>query len=284
VTDPIATLIGLGFNKLEAEIYCHLLQNDAATPYRIARALGRQTANVYKAVETLARRGAVLVEEGDSRFCRAVPAREFIGHIKRDFLSRTTQAAALLSDLDRPTYDERVYRIESVPEVLERAASMLAIEAETVAVVDAFPRSWQAIRPAVEKAINRGVQVHLQTYEPVDIKGAIAVVAVPGRAALEHWGSEQLNVVIDGRQHLLALLSVELDCVYQALWSNSLYLSALMHAGLTSEQTIHRALQVVGRKGSLAALVRGLRAHRFFIDNQLPGQQELLARFPRDKS
>ena len=51
-----------------------------------------------------------------------------------------------------------------------------------------------------------------------------------GREAAAYWNSQQLNVVIDGRETLIALLDNELTQIHQALWSNSLYLSCLMHA------------------------------------------------------
>ena len=281
--EPAETLTGLGLNQLEAEIYCHLLQSDAQTPYRVAQSLGRQTANVYRAVDILARRGAVMIEEGESRLCRAVPVREFLRHMESDFATRVRGASEALSELERTTSDERIYRIESVAEVISRATMMLEKEAVEVAVVDVFPKAWEAIRPAVEKAIARGVRVQLQTYEPVDVATEKVVVAYPAAAVLEYWGSEQLNIVIDGRQHLLALLSADLERVHQAVWSSSLYLATLLHAGMTSEQTIHRLLHMTEKKKPAAAIVRALREHKFLKDSRVPGQLELLARFKRKK-
>ncbi|HEX8169654.1 MAG TPA: helix-turn-helix domain-containing protein [Thermoanaerobaculia bacterium] len=276
--DPIEILTSLGLNQLEAEVYVHLLQNEPATAYRIGQALGKQTANVYKAVGVLARRGAVLLEEGQNRVCRAVPVREFIRHTERAFREKTAQAAEALAGAHTPTFDERVYRVESVDAVLERAATMLEKEAKDVAVIDVFPAAFAAIRPSIEKAVRRKVQVHLQTYEPVKIAGtALHVVAHPGQQSLEHWRSEQLNLVIDARQSLLALMSQELDRVHQAVWTESLYVSVLLHGGITAEQTIHRLLH-------LGVKNRALREHRFFFNSRLRGQQELLARFRGEPS
>lgn len=79
----IALLRDLGLNQLEAEIYTFLLPNEPMTAYRVGKAIGRPTANVYKSIENLARFGAVLVEEGTNRVCRAVPVEEFIRQIGR---------------------------------------------------------------------------------------------------------------------------------------------------------------------------------------------------------
>jgi sugar-specific transcriptional regulator TrmB len=278
--DAIETLTQLGLNQLEAEIYCHLLQHEATTPYKVAQALGRQTANVYKAVEILARRGAVVVEEGESRTCRAVPVREFLRHTERAFLETTKSAAEQLAGHDRPQMDDRVYRIDSADAVFERARTMLEHEATDLAVVDAFPAALEAIRKSIQKAIRRGIRVQIQAYAPVTFDGAASlVIPAVGGASVAMWQSQQLNIVIDGRQSLLALLSTELDRVHQAIWSHSLYLSSLLHAGMTSEQTIHHLTRLVDAKRSPTAVARAIRGHRFFLNSHVPGQQELLARF-----
>ncbi len=276
---PAETLTSLGLNELEAEIYVHLLQQEPMTAYRVAQSLGRQTANVYKAVESLARRGAVLIEEGENRLCRAVPVREFIRHTERDYLARTKAAAEALKELHRPTFDERVYRVESVPQLFDQAATMLQ-GARTVAVVDAFPAAAAKVRPAVEKAIRRGVKVFVQAYDDAAVEGAIMTVPPDPASVLEYWHSEQLNIVVDGEQCLLALLTRSLDAIHQAFWSNSPYLAALLHSGLTAEHTLHR---LAGTRGE-RELRRVLGEHRFFLHDELPGSRALLARFQPKKA
>jgi hypothetical protein len=85
--------------------------------------------------------------------------------------------------------------------------------------------------------------------------------------------------VVDGREALLALLDNEISRIYQAHWSNSLYLSCLVHAGITSEQTIHRLFEARAQNRSRAELDEILDRHRFFLNSEVPGQKELVARF-----
>jgi sugar-specific transcriptional regulator TrmB len=278
VPDAIELLTSIGLNALEAEVYVHLLQHEPMTAYRVAQLIDRQTANVYKAVDSLARRGAVLVEEGESRVCRAVPVREFIRQTERDYLSRTKAAAAALADLHQPSFDERVYRIDSVPQVFERAATMLD-HARSVAVVDAFPAALARVRPFVEKTILRGVKVYVQAYEPLTLEGALTVAPSDPARVLEHWKSEQLNLVVDGEQCLLALLSEPLDRIHQALWTNSPYIAVLLHAGMTAEHTLHRLARARGERETR----RVLGEHRFFLHDEVPGSRALIARFRRKK-
>ncbi|HVG24822.1 MAG TPA: helix-turn-helix domain-containing protein [Thermoanaerobaculia bacterium] len=279
-TTPTETLTSLGLNDLEAEIYVHLLQHEPMTAYRVAQSLGRQTANVYKAMESLSRRGAVLIEEGESRLCRAVPVREFLRHTEREYLARTKAASEALAELHRPSFDERVYRVESIAQVFEQVSTMLQA-ARAIAVVDAFPAAAEKIRPAVEKAIRRGVKVYVQAYDDTVIKGAIHITPPDPAAVLAYWQSEQLNVVVDGEQCLVALLTRSLDGIHQALWSNSPYLAALLHGGLTAEHTLHRLSAATNER----AMRRILGEHRFFLHDELPGSRALLARFqPKKKA
>src|SRR5688572_22401604 len=136
----VEVLRELGLNQLEAEVYAYLLPREPMTAYRIGRALGRPTANVYKAVEALAREGAVLVEEGANRKCRAVPAPEFLRDRERAFVRKSRDAEDILSALQGDSYDERVYRVESVSELLRRARAMID-RSSRVVVVDAFPNA-----------------------------------------------------------------------------------------------------------------------------------------------
>src|SRR6266542_1955367 len=92
----IEVLREIGLNQLEAEVYTFLLPSEPVTAYAVGAALGKATANVYKAIERLARLGAVLVEEGASRRCRAVPLKEFLRHTERERAARTREAEVAL--------------------------------------------------------------------------------------------------------------------------------------------------------------------------------------------
>jgi sugar-specific transcriptional regulator TrmB len=277
--DILDRLVELGLNRLEAEVYTFLLANRPMTAYRVAKHLGRPTANTYKAIEALARRGAVLVEEGENRLCRAVPAAEFLRHLEQGFLSQTREAATALAQLLQQSDDERVYRLESAPQLLERCRQMLE-RCERVAVVDAFPQALAAVQPAVADAVERGIRVHVQAYTPVHLPGAVVAQVDIGQQAVEHWGSQQLNIAVDGRECVIALLSHDLAEVYQGLWSNSLYLSCLLHSGMLSEQTLHH-LRDLGESASGDDFRAVLARHPFFLNSDVPGQRELLTRYLR---
>jgi sugar-specific transcriptional regulator TrmB len=56
-----------------------------ATGYRVGREIGRPTANVYKALDALVAKGAVLVQEGGAGLFAPVPPRRFLAQLRGAF-------------------------------------------------------------------------------------------------------------------------------------------------------------------------------------------------------
>src|SRR5215475_6212545 len=119
------TLENLGFSEIESLIYCFLLKESPATGYRISHAIGKPTANTYKAIAALAQSGAIVVDDSQNRLCRAVPPAELLERLDRDFGARRHQAAAQLAKIRPASGDDRVYQLEDVDQAFERARAML---------------------------------------------------------------------------------------------------------------------------------------------------------------
>ena len=96
---------------------------------------------------------------------------------------------------------------------------------------------------------------------------------------LAYRASQQLNMVVDGQEALLALLNADLTAVHQAIWSQSLYLSSIVHAGMMREQVVHRLMAVQSSEDALEQMRTILAEQQFFYSSNVPGQRALLARF-----
>jgi HTH-type transcriptional regulator, sugar sensing transcriptional regulator len=272
------TLSSLGLSSLEAELYVHLLSQAApVTAYRAGQALGKATANVYKAMDSLAQKGAVTIEEGDPRLCRAAAPEEFLRQLERRFQERRRHAAGELAKLGTVPAEERIYRLVSVPLVLERARVMLG-RARRVVVIDGFPKTLAAIAPAIVETAARGVAVRVLAYAPIELAGAEVVVAPCGEVSLGFWRSQQLNLVVDAEEALIALVDNELGAVLQALWTDNLYLACLLHAGFGMERTFHHIETLRGQISMPPELIALLDQQGFFFNSDLPGQRRLMAR------
>jgi len=228
VRDSVKALADLGFTNLEAEIYAFLLQESPATGYRIAQAIGKPAANTYKAIQTLEQKGAVIVEDGVSRMCRAVSSEELLSRLTREFETKRISAMASLTALNNPTADERIYQIRSRDQVFQRAREMLA-EAKQVALGILPGRFVKELAEDLLKATARSVDIALKSDQAVRIEGVEAVPdAIDGRAITT------LHLVVDGEQTLLATFDTS-GTLSHAVWTRSPMLAVAHHEGLANE-------------------------------------------------
>jgi HTH-type transcriptional regulator, sugar sensing transcriptional regulator len=231
--EPTQALQDLGFTGIEALVYLYLLRNAPATGYRVSHAIGKPTANTYKAIASLAGQGAVIVDDGGSGAVRAVPPDELLAGIARRAGERRDAARAALADLASDTADDRVYALRDREQVLERARAMLT-RAGVIVLGDLFPATFDLLHDDLAAAAGRGVRVVVRTYAPAEAAG-VRCVTSPGRDGAGHWPGQQLSLVVDGAEHLLALFDAGLHTVHQAVWSRSAFLSCLHHNHVAME-------------------------------------------------
>lgn len=272
--DPIRSLTDLGFTQLEAEIYAFLLQESPATGYRVAQALGKPAANTYKAIESLAGKGAVLVEEGSNRQCRAVPAEELLGRLERGFKERRARASEALASLRPAAEDDRVYQLRSLEQVLERGRAMLA-RAREIVMADFFPAAVEALRPDLEAAAARGLKVAVQVYQPAEVEGARVVTFPRGLELMDAFSGQWIILVVDGAEYLLAFLSRDGRQLQQAVWTGSPFLAHLLYCYMVSEFTFCGLLADPETPGEVRQI---LGKHRAFYPFDVPGFQALAQR------
>lgn len=247
----LQALAGLGFSEIEARVYAYLLSGPPATGYRVSHAIGKPTANTYKAIQALQDKGALLVDEGANKLCRAVPPGELLAALERRFQQQRGRAEDELSRLHRPESDDRIYQFTSVDQVFERAETMLG-QARKIVLLDVFPAVAARLGPALRAVAGRGVEVVAKIYAPLVIPAARLVAEPSPERALAEWPGQQLSLVVDAEEHLLALFSPDLGDVRQAVWSPSLFLSSMHHNHLASEilVTLQDAVLAAGGRTS----------------------------------
>jgi HTH-type transcriptional regulator, sugar sensing transcriptional regulator len=233
LTGELAALQALGFTEIEARVYACLVQESPATGYRVSHLIGRPTPNTYKALASLAQKGAVILDDGDRRQCRAVPPEQLLVALERRFREDAERARAALASLRPAGGDDRVYQVRNVEQVLERARSMLA-GTRTLALLDVFPAPLGRLHEALEGAARR-VRVVAKVYAEAAVKGVELVRAEEPDRVRAAWPGQHLSLVCDAEEHLIALFSEDLATVYQAIWSRSTFLSCMHHNHLAHE-------------------------------------------------
>jgi sugar-specific transcriptional regulator TrmB len=243
----------LGFSEIEALVYCFLLEESPATGYRVSHGIGKPTANTYKAIAALALRGAIVIDDSESRLCRAVPPNELLERLDRDFDARKQAAKAELGKIRQAEGDDRVYYLTSVEQVIEGARSMLK-STKSAALVELFPRTVAFLAADVEAAAKRGVKIAVKVYEPVKLGGATVIYTNEATRVLDVWPGQQISIAVDGEQFMTALLSQDATSVHQALWSNSTFLSCFYYNALNVEHVLTEVEGTTGVDSPLSAL------------------------------
>jgi len=228
-----ATLSALGFGETEAAVYCELLQRPA-TGYRLAQALGKSPPNIYHALGSLHQKGAVLADDSDGRVYRAAAPAELLAGLERQFETRRDEALGALATIRAEAEDDRIYHLKTVDQVLARARRMIA-DAEEILLFDCFPAPFEALRADLRAAAGRGVRIAGIVYRDTEESAFDTVRSPPRPGIIDRWPGDQLSIVADAREYLLALLAHDGRGVHHAVWSNGSYLSSLQHNALASE-------------------------------------------------
>lgn len=275
----IESVVNMGFTRLEAEIYIHLLQDSPATGYSIAKQIGRTNANTYKAIESLQAKGAILIDEAENRLCRAVPAEELLDQMERHFGARKRRALAELSRLRAAPQDDRIYQLTTPEQVYERCHTMLS-ECTCHAALDLFPEPMAQLKDAIAAAAARDINVVLQAYEPTQLPGATVTLHRDAAEVTAHWPAQWITVVTDGAQYLIAMLAPGGRSVHQAIWSASPILAWVFYSYACSDQVLSALMNKMAGGASLDELKAFLTEGDEPAHNRtMPGYQLLLDRF-----
>ena len=275
---------GLGLTQLEAETYVFLLQESPASGYRIAKGIGRSFPSTYKALISLQEKGAILVDEGSSRLCRAVSPEEFLDQIEHRMRRQRDKALAAVRELPRSPRDTRIYQLTSVDQVYERCRQMLR-ECEERALVELFPGSVSILREPIEETAARGIDITARVYQQEILAGVRMVQSPFGSETLRMLRSEWLAILIDGRQFLLANHLTNNNIVLNAVWSANPTVSRALYDHANSDFH-HYAFRPFLEA---ATSVEELRAEYQRLQNVFPvagdlGLKDMLGRLVEDSS
>ena len=279
----VQAVMNLGFNRLEAEVYVYLVEHSPATGYGVAKGLRKTAASVYKVLESLEGKGAVIFSSEKKKMVLAVQPQELLEHLENRFQKDKRKAGESLSRLKPSEAKDLIFQISTYDQVLERAYAILS-RCQGIAVVDLFPDVVEPLRDRLESLYQEGKTVLVKVYRPVELNVTELLVSPHGDAVLQAWCGSWLNVVVDATECLLALLGEQK--VYQAVWSKSAYLSLLNYNGFAAEMradayeaAIHDGASGKELKALVAKMVE-LTLH----PPDLQGRAELIQQLKEDHS
>ncbi|WP_461303886.1 TrmB family transcriptional regulator [Aureisphaera sp.] len=267
----IRELQEIGLNKMEAEVYLLLLGNEPITAYKIGKMLNKPTANIYKAVDSLSEKGAIVIQNGSKRLCKAIDVQEFLNALQFKFNVNAKNVSKSLSKVKKPKSDDGTYVIKSVDLVFEKVKKMID-HCNSILILDTFPIPYREIETNIQNAIKRGVTVHLISYSnDVELKGANIVVSSIGPSIMEKWKSQQLNIVVDGKDSLISLFNNDLSELHHASWSTNPYLCYTLHSLLMNYNTTTRIINTKNTNNKLAEIEGIIKNQEDFIQSDASG-------------
>jgi HTH-type transcriptional regulator, sugar sensing transcriptional regulator len=270
----------IGFNRLESEVYLTLLKQSPLSGYRIAQILGEGSSNIYKALDILRKKGAVMVEEKPStRLFTAIAAKEYLARAEKQMESSLKYLEKHLPQNNDVNAGDRVFKLDTIDQVLERAEEMI-LNAQTQIIIDAFPKMLEMVKPHLEKVAkkkgSKKIYIVANSYDGTEIKNCVMVNKSAGRDAIELWKDSWLNMVVDGEKYLLAVVAPDGTTLRHAIWTNSPFLSYVIYSGIASEMMFSVLIQELKKRD----LMGEMRASLENYYEAVMGSSEQTAKLP----
>lgn len=275
----IRALEQLGFTRVEAEVYVHLVHHSPATGYQIAKAIDRTGGAAYKVLASLASKGAVEVQSGKTRLWRAVPPEEFLEQMEGRFRKGKELAGKELNKLEPAPPDYRIYQLQSVGQVYERARRMIETCKKT-AYLDMYPNPMESLGKELKAAVRRGIRLTMLVYEPVKVTGALVIEACPDHPAPDRFPVTWMALSTDGRECLMAAISRDGENLLEAFWSASPFFAWVNSSYMMTSILAENVGALVEEGGTLKDIKRSYKTYfKHNVPYSAPGFADLLKRF-----
>ncbi len=220
-------LESLGLAHIEALSYTFLAANPSTTGYRIARGIGKPTANVYRALDSLERKGLVAQDRGATPAYRALPPDEMLARLESEFLERKSRAAKALESLQPREEDEKLYSLKSHDQLVARV--LVSLTAARRVVMFEVPRATHSrLVDAIADARARGVRVAIVTDDGTGVDHADTFADSRRSLSL-------IRMVADARDALVSSLPNEAGGLHEAVWTRSALIGRMLHDALVAD-------------------------------------------------
>src|SRR3989440_10265225 len=205
--DRIAgTLRELGLGRHAAQAFCALVETTHATAGELVRKTGIPDSKIYYALDELAEKGFVEVQEGKPKTYRVVPAKEVEIRLNRlveaEYDRRraaTTRLGSLLEPLRAATKSpgtDVAYIVKGLPNIVARAKALVSSARKEVVVLASDEEIFRKLEDDLARSARRRVRIRLAVPEiPVmkDLEKAAEIRAIVCGCVL---------LVVDGQQVL----------------------------------------------------------------------------------
>lgn len=228
---PIPSLEALGLTRLEALVYAYLVAHPSTTGYKVSKGIGKPTANVYRALESLERKGAVTNDRASPPLFLAVAPDELLDQLEREFMDRRQIAAQALASVaaEPDTDDDGIFPVRTTDQVTGRARMFLTA-ARRVVLVDAMPPMLGLLADAVDDARSRRVRVIVLARGASESAHDDTIVDEDARRRT----AGALRIAADAREALIATVTPDASA-RDGIWTRSPLVARTLHDAIAND-------------------------------------------------
>lgn len=200
MTEMVEYLQKIGFSKLEAQIYLNLLQSSGLTGYQIAKELNISRSSVYPALESMYKKGYVMLVQGESQSYVAEDPNALLSKLKDDFYSNTNFLDTQLKNIKVGNVEERFLNISGFDQMINKTKELLRLAREEVIMNINGGISY--LRDEIISLRKRGVRVIIFSFAKLDVSGLD--VEYFSHETFDNSDLSRIMLVVDFKQTLVA--------------------------------------------------------------------------------
>lgn len=247
-TAPLGRLMQIGFSEYEAKAYVSLLKKSPVTGYELSKLSGVPRSMIYEVVGKLVGRGAAMtLRTSEGNKYAPVSAEEFLDEYRREQDELVSALRGDLTAVAAVPEIEYVWNIEGEGNVIGKATGMIE-QARSRIYTSFLLDAFVALRPPLEKAVSRGVQVVIYATGQLDLPGAQVVVRPISEEAASRVEELGLILAIDHEKVLIG------ECVTgmqaHAVWTSSPLLVFIAEHHLRTDAYLPQILDCLGPRAS----------------------------------
>ena len=236
----------LDFSEYEAKAYVALLQLSPTTGYQVSKQSGVPRSMIYEVLNKLILRGAAVSSPAERTTLYApVRPEEFLDRLRHEFEQRLDAAHRELAAITSPPRMDYVWNIEGEDNILATAREMID-NAEVQVQVGLLPATLPSLRGSLFRAVERGLEVIVNTPVPVELAGARIMVTPLVLDDVGQLGTQGLMLTVDSAQ---ALVSQQLDAAHaRAAWTANPLLAFVVEQHMRTDMVMPQLFELVGSR------------------------------------
>jgi sugar-specific transcriptional regulator TrmB len=213
------------------------------------------------------------LHKGESTKYAPVPAFEFLDKLQHEHKELITTLRDELAGLPLASDLEYVWNIEGHQNIMAKAREMIG-QAENRIYLALLPDTFPDLRPVLEEAIGRRMEVTVYTTSELDLPGGRVVVATVSEETLSRARGLGLILVVDGEEVLIGEWLTASHA--RASWTSSPLLVFIAERHLRTDPYLPQILALLGDRALELIQEEDRALFARALESQIRGSRSLL--------